>query len=168
MELLVSYPWGQFGHARREALALLVQLGDSEPGVVHSAVPGIAIAHTVLDPRAVVRECHTLHQAGRPFEYAPKWVPVDIWCDSNIDAMREAIIADMLPRIEAHQSWGMRVDKHGWPPYHTDEIVRHLASTIDRKVDLTQPDWWLRIDILGDRTAMALLKPDEMFSVAHG
>ena len=166
MELLVSYPWGQFGRARREALALLTQLGDPDPAVVRSAVPGVAIAHTVLDARAVVRECHALHRAGRPFEYALKWVPVDIWCDTGLDAMRAAIVTHMLPRIAAHHRWGMRVDKHGWPPYHTDEIVRHLASAIDRKVDLANPDWWLRVDILGDRTAIALLKPDEIFSLA--
>lgn len=42
---------------------------------------------------------------------------------------------------------------------------RSVAGAIDRKVDLRHPDWWLRIDILGDRTAIALLKPDELFSL---
>ena len=167
MELLVSYPWGQFGHARREALALLAQLGDPDASVVRSAVLGVAIAHTRLDARAVVRQCHALHGAGRPFRYAVKWAPVDIWCDTALDAMRDAIVANILPRIAARHRWGMRVDKHGWPPYHTDDIVRRLAGAIDRPVDLRHPDWWLRLDILGDRTAIALLGPDELFSLEH-
>lgn len=165
MELLVSYPWGQFGHAQREAHELLAQLGDPDASVVRSAVRGVAIAHTRLDARAVVRECHALHAAGRLFRYAVRWAPVDVWCDTDLAAMRETIVAQLLPRIEAHHRWGMRVDRHGWPPYHTDDIVRHLAGAIDRKVDLRHPDWWLRIDILGDRTALALLRPDELFSL---
>jgi len=165
MELLVSYPWGQFGRARRETLALLAELGDPDASIVRSAVRGVAMVHTHLDARTVVHQCQALHDAGRLFEYALKWAPVDIWCDTDLDAMRAAIVAHVLPRIAAHGRFGLRVDKHGWSAHHTDEIVRHLAGAIDRKVDLSHPDWWVRVDILGDRTAIALLKPDELFSL---
>ena len=166
MDLLVSYSWGQFGRARREAAGFLRQLGDPDPRVERSAVPGIAIAHTGLDNRAVVRQCHASLRAGQHFEFALKWVPVDYWCDTSLDAMREVITAHIYPRIQAHQTWGMVVEKRGWQPYHTIDIVRHLAGAIDRKVDLAHPDWWLRVDILGDRTAISLLKSDEIFSLA--
>jgi tRNA(Ser,Leu) C12 N-acetylase TAN1 len=35
---------------------------------------------------------------------------------------------------------------------------------VDRKVDLSDPDWILRVDVVGNTTAISLLKPDEFFS----
>jgi tRNA(Ser,Leu) C12 N-acetylase TAN1 len=44
-------------------------------------------------------------------------------------------------------------------------IIAHLAPSIDRKVDLNNPDKIVWIDLLGCHTAIAVLKPEEIFSV---
>mgnify|MGYP005848806497 FL=1 len=59
----------------------------------------------------------------------------------------------------------MKVRKRGWPRDHTIDIVRHLALAIDRTVNLDRPDWLVRVDVLGPRTAVSVLRPGEVFSL---
>jgi tRNA(Ser,Leu) C12 N-acetylase TAN1 len=46
-------------------------------------------------------------------------------------------------------------------------IVEALAAGIDRKVDLDHPDRIVRIDVVGPRTAISVLRPDEVFSTGR-
>jgi tRNA(Ser,Leu) C12 N-acetylase TAN1 len=183
MNLPVSYSWGQFPRMQHEARQFLHELGeaanrpsmacgprlcpvgDTQALVSRSAIPGIAVVDTALDARAVIRCCRERLAAGRVFQFAIKWVPVDYWCATDLDAMRELIATRIGPHIGACESWGMKVEKRGWPRYHTSDIVRHLAVAIDRTVNLDRPDWLVRVDVLGPRTAISLLRPGEVFSI---
>ncbi len=166
MDLLVSYPQHRFYPARREVRRILKRLGDPYPRMEWTAVEGLAIAHTTLDPRRVVAGCRELFCAGElPFEFALKWVPVDHWCPTDPDALRDLLAREVAPRIAAHETWALRVDRHRCTDYHTDELVARLAPLIERPVDLEHPDKTVRIDIVDARTAVAVLGPDEVFSV---
>jgi tRNA acetyltransferase TAN1 len=167
-DLLVSYSWGGFGRAKREVLRILKGLGATEPWVVKSDVRGIAIVHSGLDNREVIRCCRTLRQErSQAFQFAIKWVPVDHWCATSLEAIKTLIDKVLAPQIGAGQSWAMKVCKRRWQQYHTSEIVEHLAAGIDRKVDLDNPDWLLWVDILGRDTALTLLRPGEIFSLGR-
>lgn len=167
MDLLVSYSWGQFYRAKPEVIRILKAFGDPEPVVVKSAVFGIAIAHTRLNNREVIRRCRALweEQPLDSFAFAIKWVPVDHWCRTDLDSMKWLIDHEISTQIGQEQTWGMKVYRRRWQQYHTSEIVEQLAADIDRKVDLSNPDWILWVDILGRKTAVSLLKPDEIFSI---
>ena len=169
MDLLISYSWGQFYRAKHEAIRILKGFGDPDPEVERTAVMGIAIAYTSLDNREVIRRCHALwkDQAQDSFEFAIKWVPVDYWCATDLEAMKQLIDDKVTARIAADQTWGMKVYKRRWQICHTDEIVEYLAEGIDRKVDLNHPDWILWVDIIGRQTAISLLRPDEIFSLGR-
>ena len=56
-DLLVSYPWRGVGPARREILRILKRLGDEHARVERTGVDGVALVHTNLDGRKVVRRC---------------------------------------------------------------------------------------------------------------
>jgi tRNA(Ser,Leu) C12 N-acetylase TAN1 len=167
MDLLVSHPRGYYGPARHEIARLLAGFGDPEPRVEKSGVPGICVVHTVLDNREVVARCAALCR-GDPaaFRFAIKWVPVDHWCEKDLDAIRRLIAERVAPAIGAQETWAMQVEKRGWPRYHTAGIVQQLAAAIDRKVRLKAPDRLVRVDILRDAVAVSLLRPGEVFSIA--
>lgn len=162
--LLVSYPLGRFSPARREIVRVLERLGDPAPAVERSPVPGVAVVSTALDPRDVIRRCQALFAAEGGFELAVKWVPVDLWCETDLEAIRRAIETHVRDRIGADETWAMVVEKRRWQAYQTAEIVQSLAAAVDRRVDLRRPDWIVRIDVLGPRTAVSLLRPGETFS----
>ena len=59
----------------------------------------------------------------------------------------------------------MKVKKRRWQRYHTAEVIAYLAPSIDRKVDLNNPDKIVWIDVIGRNTAIAVLNPQDIFSV---
>ncbi len=127
---------------------------------------GIAVAHTSLDNRQVIRQCRELLQQGKShFDFAVKWVPVDYWCWTDLDTIKQLIDEKVLPRIQPEETWAMQVNKRRWQTYHTIDIVTALAADIDRKVNLSHPDKIVWIDIIGNDTAVSVLKSDEIFSV---
>lgn len=162
----MSYPRRYYGPAKREIVRIFRRLGDAQPSVEKSGVPGICVAHTALDSRDVIARCAQLQQ-GEPqaFRFTLKWVPVDYWCEKSLDAIKRLIEEQVAPRIGAQETWAMQVEKRGWGEYHTAEIIQRLAEAIDRKVSLKAPDKLVRVDILGSAVAVSLLRPGEVFSI---
>jgi tRNA(Ser,Leu) C12 N-acetylase TAN1 len=165
MDLLVSHDCGRFGRAKHEILTVLRRLGDDQAQVRRSGVDGIALVHTALGGREVVRRCRELQNADFTFEFAIKWVPVDYWCDSDLGAIRALLESKVRDQIAEGDTWAMQVAKHRREQYHTQDIIANLAPAIARKVDLSHPDKLLRIDMLGRQTAVSVLHADEVFSV---
>lgn len=166
MDLLVSYGWSRFGAAEREILETLERLGDAHAHVARTNVQGIALVHTALDGRAVVRRCRELFHEGSVFAYTAKWMPVDYWCDTDLESMRGVLATKVRERIAAEETWGLKVEKHRSYQYHVHDIIAFLAPAIDRKVNLDRPDKLVRVDIIGARTAISVLRPGEIFSIA--
>lgn len=168
-DLIVSYPWGCFRKLRKEVIAILAQIGDPVPLVDRTAVFGIAFVRTALDNRRVIQHCRALWQeAGLTnFQYAIKWLPVDYWCDTDLDIIKELIDSKLKDQIDPEQTWGMVVKRRRYQKHHTIEIIRYLAQDIDRKVNLSTPDRIIWVDMLGRQTAVALLQREEIFSIGE-
>ena len=165
MDLLVSHDCGRYGRAKREILDVLRRLGDEHAQVERSNVEGIALAHTVLDAHEVARRCRSLADRGYAFRFAIKWVPVDYWCETDLEAIRAVLADKVRDRVAAGETWAMQVAKRRWESQHSHDIVVHLASAIDRKVALAHPDKLVHVDVLGCKTAISVLRPDEFFSI---
>ena len=45
------------------------------------------------------------------------------------------------------------------------EIIEYLVADIARKVELNHLDWMVWVDVVGRRTAISLLKPEDIFSL---
>jgi tRNA(Ser,Leu) C12 N-acetylase TAN1 len=167
MDLLVSYQRGHYGRARREILGVLKRLGDEHPLTERTAVDGIAFVRTALDGRLVVQKCRALLKEGVAFAEAVKWVPVDYWCDTDLQAIHRLLAERVRDQIAPTETWGLKVAKRRWQRYHTDDIVRQLAPAIDRKVDLDHPDKLVRVDVVGAEAAISVLRPDDVFSATE-
>ena len=167
MDLLVSYSWNHLNLAKPEIIRILKRFGDPDPRIEKTDVMGIAVAHTCLDNREAIKRCRALWKSDplNSFEFALKWVPVDYWCETDLSAMKQVIDHNIKERIARNQTWGMKVHKRRWQQYHTIEIIKCLASDIERKVDLSHPDRIVWVDVLGRHSAISLLKPEDIFSL---
>lgn len=166
MDLLVSYSWHQFFRAKFEIIHLLHQFGDPSPQIERSIVRGVAIVHTCLDNRQVIAKCRQLFkEEPQAFRWAVKWQPVDYWCHSDLESMKEVIDERIKEQIQENQTWGMKVKKRCWQKYHTIDIVNFLAADIKQKVNLNNPDRAIWVDVIGRKTAISLLAPEDIFSL---
>lgn len=165
--LLVSRSHGGYPRARREILAILKALGDEQPTVSRTLARGLVGVKTSLAPRDVVRGLRALQERDPLLvQYTCKWLPVDAWGSSDVEAMKDAI-RGLRDRIEPTDTWRMTLEKRRYTQHHQLELIRILAEPIDAKVDLTHPDKILRVDILGPHAAMSVLRPDDIFSTAR-
>lgn len=165
--LLVSRSHGGYRRARREIRAILKALGDEHPTVSRTLARGLIGVKTTLAPRDVVRGLRALQERDPLLvQYTCKWLPVDAWDSSDLEAMKDAV-RGLRDRIEPTDTWRMTLAKRGYPEHHQLELIRILAEPIDAKVDLTHPDKILRVDILGPHAAMSVLTPDDIFSTAR-
>jgi tRNA acetyltransferase TAN1 len=161
--LLISYRI--FWRAQKEIRNIFAKLGDEEPIIHKTVARGILGVKTKLDNREVIAGVKKIYQEN-PWEidFALKWVPADNWCNSTFEDMKK-VIAKIKDQIKKGETWAMEVEKRRYTEYHTDEIIKSLASEIKEKVNLDNPDKILRVDILGSYAAISVLKPEEIFSI---
>jgi hypothetical protein len=109
--LLVSRSHGGYQRARREILAILKALGDEEPTVSRTLVKGLIGVKTSLAPRDVIRGLRGLQERDPlRVQYTCKWLPVDAWGSSDVEAMKDAI-RGLRDRIEPTDTWRMTLEK---------------------------------------------------------
>jgi len=162
--LLVSYPWAMSKAAEHEIIRLLNTLGDENPLAKRTMARGIIGVKTKLDARIVIQELRaSLGREPSTVEYTLKWIPIDLWVNSDIESMREAV-AQLQSRIKPGECWRMTVEKRRCTLYHTIDIINDLAQLIDKRVDLKNPDKILRIDIISKYAGVSVLSPQEIFS----
>lgn len=162
--LLVSCPWPFVGKARREIAYFLRQIGDEKPVIKSTVARGIIGVKTRLNAREIIKELKTLfsHDPGR-FQYTSKWIPVDFWTNSDIELMREAV-EHARGKIKHGEGWRMTVERRRYTLYHKIDIIMALAGLVEEKVDLTNPDKILLIDIIGKSAGVSIILPNEVFS----
>jgi len=152
------------GAAIREVAGLLKMLGDGKPVIKRTAARGIIGVKTSVDARIVVQELGSiLRDDPMVFRYTLKWVPIDLWVNSDLESMREAVLT-LRDRIKPGECWRMTVEKRRYTQYHRIDIIKELAKLVDERVDLKNPDKIIRVDIIGRNAGVSVLSPQQIFS----
>jgi len=163
--LLVSCGWNCFA-AIGEVKDLLNKFGDAEAVVEQTKARGIIGVKTKLDAREVINLVREEFKANPlSINFAVKWLPIDRWCKANIDDMKRVVI-ELKERINRGERWMMEVEKRRYTEMHREEIIKELAPLIEEKVDLKNPDKILHVEIIDGYAGFAVLRPDEIFSIA--
>lgn len=165
--ILVSCPWGEHKKAQKEIMHFLERLGEEKPFIRRTIAEGIIGVKTRLNSREVIHTLQTMfNENPKLFQYTLKWVPVEVWTNSDLDSMKTAV-KQLRVRIRKSEKWRMTVEKRRYTKYHKDEIVRELAELINEKVDLKNPDKILRIDIICKYAGISVLDPKDVFSTSQ-
>ena len=164
--LLVSHQWSDYYVASQEIRSLLSEFGDSKPLIRRTAARGLAGVKTSLDSRQVIgllREKYSTDIVA--INYTLKWIPLDLWCDSNsLESMKEGL-ANLADRISKDEKWMMHVEKRRYSTLHKSELIKELADVFAQKVDLHNPDKIVWIEIIGKEVGISILQPSEIFSL---
>lgn len=161
--LLVRYDPKLEHEAVRETRRLLAQVGEPDALVHPCQVPGNLKVMTEGDPHEAQAAIAKLASAEPDrFRCTSHWAVADQWVASELEAIRHAV-AGYQHRIGASDSWRVAV-RHHKTPLRSQEVIDAVAPLLSQSpVDLEDPAKEVRIEVLGDETAVGLMDRHEMF-----
>ncbi|HJW65522.1 MAG TPA: THUMP domain-containing protein [Candidatus Bathyarchaeia archaeon] len=148
-----------------EILYLLKEiLGDQLAEASKTGVRGLIVARTALNPCEVIEKFKAiLHERPYEFRYALRILPIEKVVATELEAI-ETVAADLASGIGEYETFRITVEKR-FTTLHAQEIVEAVATRIDRRVNLDNPDKVLLIEIVGKFTGVSVIKPDLVLSV---
>jgi tRNA acetyltransferase TAN1 len=162
--LVISTSRGNERNTCSEMWYLLGEVGDRGSTIETTAVIGLVVAKTKLDPIKAVGDLRALLKE-RPweFKYTLKLVPIQRIVDAQLQTIEQAAV-DVAGGIGQKDKFRITIEKR-----HTDlsskTIIDTVAKRIDRTVDLESPDKILMIEIIGQTAGLALIGPENVLSV---
>lgn len=159
--LVVSCPRGHEKGAISEIRYFIEGLlGDSNLVIKSSGISGIIFVRTSLSPHFVIKKLlEFANDNPYQFSFAIRFLPIDICTESNLEKIREA--AKLISKhISENETFRITVRKRD-TRLSSHEIINIIASEIERKVNLENPDKTVFVEIIGDFTFLSILTSDE-------
>lgn len=153
--LLVSCPTGREGDA---SLELEWALEDAT--VKRTTWRGILLVYTSHNKREAIRRI-------REFETQAifKVVPLEVLVESNEEKIIKTAVELAKKRIKAEESFAARCRVRGKKFASAKELERKVGGAVkeatNARVDLTDPDWTVIVEVLERRTGISVLERGE-------
>jgi len=144
--------------------SILSELNDPDPKVEITDVHGVIAAQTSLDPFEVVERIREM-AVKEPWKVSGlmRVIPIERVVETRIERIAEAVEA-LKERIPPEATYKVVVEKR-----HTQlssrEIIEAVASRIERKVRLENPDWIVLVEVLGGLTGISVVRPHQILSL---
>jgi tRNA acetyltransferase TAN1 len=149
--------------AEQELGKILNILGDPLPEIRSTAISGLLIGRTRLDPFSISQNLvRLLNDEPWVFKYVQRVIPIQKVVNTELDRIRECV-RDIASKIQPSETYRITVEKRHNTISSTD-IIYSCASTIDRKVNLANPDWIVLIEVIQTVTGLSIVKPYHVFS----
>lgn len=140
-------------------------LGFKIKSVAYTGFSGLLIALIDGDPHDFVLQLKKAYDEGKvKIRFILKIVPIDIVVNTNENEIIKSSIELAKSRIEEGETYKIVVRARG-ATLDKRKIIDVVAKNIDRKVNLTNPDKIVQIEIFPLRTGIAVLRPNEIFSL---
>jgi tRNA acetyltransferase TAN1 len=123
------------------------------------------VAKTSHEPRKVIGQLRGI-ALGDPwrFQYTLKYIPIDIVVPTQLDSIVEAA-KRLIPRILEDQTFRVTCNRRH-SRLHCRDIIKAVAAFVDRRVDLEKPSKVFEVQVLGERTGLAVLERDDVLSLS--
>jgi tRNA acetyltransferase TAN1 len=162
--LVVSTSRGNERNACSELWYLLGEVGDRGSTIDSTAVIGLIVGKTKLEPIKTIHDLRALFKE-RPweFKYALKIVPVQKVIPADLPGIQKTAV-ELAGGIRENEKFRITIEKR-----HTDlqskEIIDQVAKRIERKVNLDTPDKIVLVEIIGQLAGLSLITSNDVLSV---
>ena len=162
--LIVTTQRGNERNCVKEVLMLVNEAGGPETKLKRTRFPGLLTGTVEGDPVDLLRKIRPLIEED-PWDlrFTQKLVPIQKNVTADLSSIKDAA-GGFAPMIPDGASFKIVVNKRG-SDLRTSEIIREAASTIERKVDLENPDKIIQIEIIDDVAGISLIEGDDIVSV---
>lgn len=139
-------------------------IGDNEPQVNKTRIKGLVKACTNLDPVEAIMNLRR-HMAQEPNRYDKifRVLPIINKVETNLDLI-VAEVELQKEKIGKHETFRVTVEKRK-TELRSKEIIEKVAGIIDQKVDLSEPNWIVLIEIMGKTTGVSVIRPESILNV---
>jgi tRNA acetyltransferase TAN1 len=149
--------------AEQELGGILNMLGDPLPEVRSTTISGLLIGQTRLDPFSIPHMLvRLLNDEPWIFKYVQRVIPIQKVVNTELDMIRECV-RDIASKIKPSETYRITVEKRH-NTIRSTEIIHSCASTVERKVNLANPDWIILIEVIQTLTGLSIIKPYHIFS----
>ena len=146
-----------------EILQLLDVLGDNDPSIEVSAVSGIILVDTILDPFQIVEDCKKIIRNDPwKFRYVLRVIPLEMNCKAELTEISD-IVNQLSRKIDAQETYKVLIEKRH-SSLHSSEIISAVTSKLKMKVNLGNPNWIILIQIVKMVAGVSILRPSQIFS----
>ncbi|MHA1263895.1 MAG: THUMP domain-containing protein [Candidatus Helarchaeota archaeon] len=161
--LLISCPRFHERDAKAEIKFLFNNIGDESVRTYSTTFPGLITAKTEFNPIDSIRKLRTFISDDSTYlKYVLKIVPIEKLIDTSLENIVENT-KSFGATIQSDETFRITL-KNRRSPYSSQEIIVKVAEQISRKVNLSNPDKIIMIQILGDVTGISLLQPQDILS----
>ncbi len=91
-----------------------------------------------------------------------KIVPIDFVCETNLKIIQQIIESHYKKFIDETDSFKIDLKRRNNDIIGRDSLIKNVAKNIENQVNLENPDIIIRIELLGNFSGIAFLKPDEI------
>jgi tRNA acetyltransferase TAN1 len=140
------------------------ELGDATAMVGKTGIRGLVAAKTSLNPCEVIEKFRAILQV-RPYEfrYALRIIPIERVVPNDLNEIKRAA-SELAANIGENETFRVTVEKR-FTSLHSQEFIEAAATSIERKVDLKNPDKILLIEVVAGLTGMSLITPNHVLAV---
>ena len=163
MNLLITSQKGSEAKASAEFKEIALQRGHRKLHIEKAGFDGVLEIEieNSRDFIAFMRD----YVRSEPFRvhFIQRMIPVDIVVDTTLEQIKEAA-AQISPQILQGESFRIDISERD-SPVSRKELIDTIAEVVDRKVSLNSPDKVFDVEVLGEYTAMSVVRPDEILSI---
>jgi len=164
LNLIITCPRHFEEEAREEVKRFLIELGDQEPKIIISSMPGILTGITSLNPiESIEKIREKILDEPWSVRYCLRIIPIQGVCKTNIKEIEDEILKK-IGVIKSEDSYRITIEKRN-SKVSSDEIISKIAKNIPNKVSLDSPDWVILIEIIGDEAGVSVIRNNNILSV---
>lgn len=164
MNLIITCARHLETETRQELMGILEKIGDSEPTITITNMSGILTAETKLESIEVVKKIKEM-LLDEPWciRYCLRIIPIQKITETKIESIEEEI-TDLIKLISNGESYRISIEKRN-SNISSQELISRVAKKIENKVSLEFPDKIILIEVLGNKTGIAIVKKEDILSV---
>jgi len=149
---------------RQELTDILEKIGDSEPKITITNMSGILTAETKLDSIETIKKIkEMLLDEPWSIRYCLRIIPIQKVIETKIESIEDGI-SSLIELISNSESYRISIEKRN-SNISSQELITRIAKKIKNKVSLEFPDKIILIEILGNKTGIAIVKKVDVLSV---
>lgn len=147
-----------------EVNGILNELGDDKPTIARTEFSGIISANTAVKSDQLIKKIREkIIDEPWSIRYSLRWIPIQSETNTTIeDILKETM--KLVPIMNNDDSFRITVEKRDYD-ISSQDIIKAIASQIKNEVSLENSDWVILVEILGPKTGISVLSPNDILSI---